>query len=54
MLTLKVYFLILDFASEISRANKSSQLELQVWLKVRVQIVLGNYPRFALEQQGST
>lgn len=36
MLTLKVFFLILDFASEISRANKSSQLQLQVWLKVTV------------------
>lgn len=34
MLTLEVFFLILDFASEISRANKSSQLKLQVWLKV--------------------
>lgn len=34
MLTLKVFFLILDFASEISRANKSSQLQLQMWLKV--------------------
>lgn len=34
MLTLKIFFLILDFAREISRANKSSQLKLQLWLKV--------------------
>lgn len=34
MVTLKVFFLILDFASEISRANESSQLKLQVWPKV--------------------